>query len=161
LIVKNFLISLFINTTHHKMEHYGDVHLHETDYPGCKQPGVCGAEQNYYHGNQCGGQGEKNGHPYDCHCNLCQAPYSLPYQSAPGGHLGDMGQVKPCGNPNCRCTDCDGNCKCGANSVGSPGAGPEPEGNIISHLMGMINIKYVALLLVLAFLVYMYLKRRR
>lgn len=144
------------------MEHYGDVHLHESDYPSCTQPGVCGAEQNYYHGNQCGGGGEKNGHPYDCHCNLCQSPYSLPYQSAPGGHLGDMAQIKPCGNPNCRCTDCDGNCKCGgANAMMHYEDNSDSEETTLSSLTEMINFKYVALLLLLAFLVYMYFKRRR
>jgi hypothetical protein len=141
------------------MEYYGDVHLHESEYPSGTHPGVCGAEQTY-HGNQCGGGAEKNGHPYDCHCNLCQAPYSLPYQSTPGGHLGDMAQVKPCNNPNCRCADCDGNCKCGGANAPITQMAAE-EKTLLSSLTGMINLKYVALLLILAFLAYMYYKRRR
>lgn len=101
-------------------ENYGDIHLHHADYPGAEHPSSCGSEYNYSHGNMCGSGTEgasgaiKNGHAYDCHCNLCQPPYSLPYHPGPGGHLGGLQGMRPCGNPHCKCTDCDGRCKCGA-----------------------------------------------
>jgi len=96
------------------MEHYGDVHLHQADYPSTVQPGQCDSSYNYYHGNQCTGGtgGMKNGHPYDCHCGLCQSPYSTAYEVTPGGHLGGLRGIKPCGFPYCKCTDCSGSCKC-------------------------------------------------
>lgn len=101
-------------------ENYGDIHLHHAGYPGAEYPHSCGSGYNYEHGNLCGADAAgaegavKNGHAYDCHCNLCQPPYSLPYHPGPGGHLGGLSGLKPCGNPYCKCTDCDGRCKCGA-----------------------------------------------
>lgn len=101
------------------MEHYGDIHLHHSAYPSGKCPGNCEEPNPHFdHGNMCGtsqqipGVPYRNGHAYDCGCNLCQAPYSVPYATGPGGFLGDMMQFKPCKNPYCRCADCDGNCKC-------------------------------------------------
>jgi hypothetical protein len=75
--------------------------------------------------------------------------------------MGDMKQVKPCGNPNCRCTDCDGNCKCGgANAMSFV---PEQAESLFMTISNMIrdNVKYIALLLLLIFIVYMYMKKRR
>jgi hypothetical protein len=127
------------------MEHYGDVHLHQADYPGCAQAGACaGNEHNYYHGNQAKGE-----HPYDCHCNLCQQPYSLPYVSGPGGHLGGLKALKACGNPYCKCTDCDGNCRCGAKAMMmSPGG-----------IMRYFEMKYILTGIVLGLLAFMLFKR--
>lgn len=108
------------------MEHYGDPHLHHTGYPGAEYPHSCGdSSPHYAHGNMCAspdgqqvGVAYKNGHAYDCGCNLCQAPFSLPYHPGPGGHMGGMAQHKPCGRPYCRCADCDGNCSCGKEGFG-------------------------------------------
>lgn len=103
------------------IENYGDEHLHYSGYPGAKCPHKCGTAVNYEHANLCDsvpygtvnpGVQYRTGEAYDCGCNLCQSPYSVPYATGPGGHLGDMLQYKPCKNPYCRCTDCDGNCKC-------------------------------------------------
>ena len=113
------------------MEHYGDVHLHHAKYPNNQGPQSCGTQINYEHANLCGstpygtsnppqpGVEYRNGHAYDCGCNLCQAPYSVPYATGPGGFMGDMLQYRACKHPYCKCTDCDGNCKCGASAAAS------------------------------------------
>ena len=104
-----------------KMEHYGDIHLHHGDYPqGC--PKKCGENNHYEHGNMCGNKQKagvmyRNGHAYDCGCNLCSPTFSVPYADGPGGFLGDMLQFKPCHNPYCVCTDCSGDCKCNAKKM--------------------------------------------
>ena len=133
------------------MEHYGDIHLHQTDYPGPVSPGTCDSTNNYFHGNQCG-EATKNGHPYDCNCNLCQPPDSLPYQAGPGGHLGSLAGLKPCGNPYCRCTDCDGNCKCGANQALEQALEVE---------QGIDILNYFGIGLVVVFFIIWFLKKRR
>ena len=115
------------------MEQYGDIHLHHSNYPNNECPQSCGNQINYEHANICNskpygtsnppqiGQEEgvayKNGHAYDCGCNLCQSPYSVPYATGPGGFMGDMLQYKPCSSPNCRCVGCSGDCKCGCRNV--------------------------------------------
>ena len=125
------------------MEHYGDIHLHQADYPGCAAPGACaGDEHNYYHGNDA-----KPDHPYDCNCNLCQAPYSLPYESGAGGHLGAI--QRACTNPNCTCPNCDGNCKCGANKM-----------TMLETVMQYFNLKYIVIGTLLGLLVFYLAKRR-
>lgn len=136
------------------MEHYGDIHLHHGEYPGPAAPGACDSNVNYFHGNQCG-QTYDADHPYDCHCNLCQPPYSLPYQAGPGGHLGGLTGIRPCGNPHCRCTDCDGNCKCGAKQAMVAPA------SAMSPLNMLFDWKYLAVFLALIALVYYLIKRRR
>ena len=132
------------------MEHYGDIHLHQADYPGCSDPSVCaGTTHNYYHGNQCSGAKGAD-HPYDCHCNLCQAPYSLPYQSGSGGHLGGLKAHKPCGFPHCKCTDCDGNCRCSAVARAMMN-----RGNVLGF-----DMKYIIIGVILGLLALMLLRRR-
>lgn len=94
-----------------------------SSYPGSEFPSQCGG------GYNLGGQGhygtyggcptqdhydfeKKLAHTeyddYDpmhkpgCSCVKCMQPYSFPYHAGP----------KACGNPYCKCGDCDGNCKC-------------------------------------------------
>ena len=47
---------------------------------------------------------ESNLHEPGCYSPQSQTPYSMPYHANP----------KACGNPYCKCGDCDGNCACGA-----------------------------------------------
>lgn len=135
-------------------EHYGDIHLHHGNYPGPATPGACDSSHNYFHGNQCG-KTYTDDQPYDCHCNLCQPPYSLPYQAGPGGHLGGLTAMKPCGNPHCRCTDCTGNCHCGDTPVM---AVPASTGSPLDMLF---DWKYMMVFLGLVILAFYLLKKRR
>jgi hypothetical protein len=140
-------------------ENYGDIHLHHSDYPGPCAPGACDTTYNYYHGNQCAG-GIKNGHPYDCHCNLCQPPYSLPYQSGPGGHMGSLSGLAPCGNPYCHCTDCDGNCKCGAmEAVAAESVAVEKQPGF--DLFDLLNLRNIVIVGLLIIAIVWFLRRRR
>ena len=136
-------------------EGYGDTHLHHSMYPGGKCPHKCGSQVNYEHANLCDsvpygsaaqipGVQYRNGEAYDCGCNLCQSPYSVPYVTGPGGHMGDMLQYKPCKKPYCKCTDCDGeNCSC------AKGFSKEGFGNL-----GDNSLMNLLLLLIIAALVY-------
>ena len=145
------LINDVKNAVFGKHEGYGDVHLHHSDYSS-ECPKACGTKVNYEHANLCGsvpfgsavpGVQYRNGQEYDCGCNLCSAPYSVPYASGKGGHLGDMLQFKPCKNPYCRCPDCDGNCKCGMK---------EGFGNMGESCMG----NFLLLLIIAAFVYYFF-----
>lgn len=140
-------------------EGYGDPHLHHTGYPGSQYPHSCGdSSPHKAHGNMCTepenqvpGVAYKNGHAYDCSCNLCQAPWSLPYHPGPGGHMGGLQEHRPCGNAHCRCADCDGNCKCGAGNM--------VEGfNVGGQDMSMM---YFLMLLAIAFAVYYFVLRKK
>jgi len=125
------------------MEHYGDIHLHHSKYPNNECPQNCGNKVNYDHANLCGstpygtsnppqeGVAYKNGEAYDCGCNLCQSPWSVPYQTGPGGFMGDMLQYKPCKNPNCHCADCSGNCNCGNGVEGFVNLGDNSMKNLL------------------------------
>ena len=102
-------------------------YLGYSGYPGSDFPSQCGGGYGYggygHYGTYGGcatydhydvdnaGAGEyaeldsqNNVHEPGCFCPQCQTPYSMPYHANP----------KACGNPYCKCGDCDGNCACGA-----------------------------------------------
>ena len=102
-------------------------YLGYSGYPGSEFPSQCGGGYGYggqghygtYEG--CAPQEDYNFenpaftdydnynavHQPGCACMKCQVPYSMPYQASP----------KACQNPWCKCGDCQGDCKCGAQEV--------------------------------------------
>ena len=62
------------------VEHYGDPTLWYAGYPVRPELrcGRCGQDKTSK-GERCCGVAYKNGVPYNCNCDLKQAPYSLPY----------------------------------------------------------------------------------
>jgi hypothetical protein len=65
--------------------------------------------------------------------------------------LGGLRIVKPCGFPHCRCTDCDGNCRCAKLAA------------MHSQSLGMsqyFDLKYIVAGIVLGLLAFMLIRRR-
>lgn len=103
-------------------------------------------------------------HEPGCWCPQCQAPYSMPYQVS----------AKACGNPYCKCGDCDGNCKCGAQVAAAATHSKGLDGSLVDfgltngrglkghlHVPGVdLNVdfntllRYAALIFVIAFIAY-------
>ncbi len=72
------------------VEHYGNPNLWYAAYPVRPELrcGLCGSDRGCgcnkrqaSTGERCCGVAYKNGVPYDCNCNLIQAPYSMPYEA--------------------------------------------------------------------------------
>lgn len=104
------------------------AYLGYSGYPGSEFPTQCGGGQGFGGRGQYGTYGgcdtqdhydyESKGtggayseydeyeqvHEVGCSCMQCQTPYSIPYHTDPS----------TCGNPYCKCGDCIGDCKCGA-----------------------------------------------
>lgn len=113
-------------------------YLGYSGYPGSDFPSECGggagyggaghygtyggcATQNHYDQNDAYAEldAETNVHEPGCYCPQCQAPYSMPYHA----------EQSACGNPYCKCGDCDGNCKCGGGETGGGGGLVAVHGN--------------------------------
>jgi len=107
------------------------AYLGYSGYPGSDFPKTCGGGQGYggyghygtyggcatydhYDADNSGAyaeiesQASAGAHEPGCYCPQCQTPYSMPYHA----------NAAACGNPYCKCGDCDGNCKCGGGAGG-------------------------------------------
>lgn len=94
-------------------------------------PKPCKTVVDYRHSTLC-----SPSKPFDCNCSLCAQPYSSPYVGDASEHLSGMKQVYACKNPNCKCTDCSGECKCSAGKINSI--------NIIEGMQAAVNFQPMA-----------------